>query len=82
MRSPARRTAGSTALPLLLTRYLAGHIAQAQWDALTSVLDAPDATPTERAAFAAFCLDAAAHGEGVHLPAPQEAHDLLAATRC
>jgi len=81
MLTPVLRRPAPAALPFLLAQYLSGRIEQARWDALSDVLDAPEADHAERTAFAAFCLDAAALGECVSVPAPAEAQDLLAATR-
>lgn len=76
--APARRA--SSALPLLFARYVAGHIAQAQWDDFASAFDEADASADERAAFAAFYLESTSAGEDVKLPKPDELEDLLAAT--
>ncbi len=65
---------------LLLARYVAGQIAEAQWATISAALDATSADADERRAFAAFCLDAAAAGDNVKLPMPEEIEDLLALT--
>lgn len=75
--APARRSALTT----LLTRYLAGEIADARWHALNNVLDAADQSPDERAAFAAFCMDASFEQEGSELPSIEEVETLLAVAR-
>jgi len=75
-RSPFNRPA--PAFALLLARYVAGQIADTRWSAISVALDAAEADSDERAAFAAFCLDAA---EDVHLPTPGEIEELLAVTR-
>lgn len=77
--APAR--CASSALPLLFARYVAGQIAQAQWDDFAGAFDAADASADERAAFAAFYLETTSGGEDVQLPKPDELEDLLAATR-
>ena len=69
------------ALPLLFARYVAGQIAQAQWDAFADALDEADASADERAAFASFYLDASETGEEIKLPKPNEVEDLLGAMR-
>lgn len=71
----------SPALPLLFARYVAGQIAQAQWDAFADALDEADASADERAAFASFYLEASATGEEIKLPKPNEVEDLLSAMR-
>jgi hypothetical protein len=68
------------AFPALLTRYLAGQIADAQWEMISEALDTTDADPSERAAYAAFCADAASREELLP-PAATEMKDLLAITR-
>lgn len=77
--APTRRA--SSALPLLFAHYVAGHIAQAQWDDFASAFDEADASADERAAFAAFYLETTSAGEDVPLPRADELEDLLAATR-
>lgn len=69
------------ALTLLFARYVAGQIAQAQWDQLAAALDAAEASPEERAALARFYLDATAAGAEVKLPQPGELQDVLALAR-
>ena len=71
----------SPALPLLFARYVAGQIAQAQWDAFADAFDEADASADERAAFASFYLEASAAGEEIKLPKANEVEDLLAAMR-
>ena len=78
-RPVARRA--SSALPLLFARYVAGHIAQAQWDDFARAFDAVDASADERAAFAAFYLETTSAGDEVALPNPDELGGLLAALR-
>lgn len=68
-------------LPLLFARYVAGRIAQTQWDDFASAFDEADASADERAAFAAFYLETTSAGDEVKLPKPDELEDLLAATR-
>lgn len=74
------RTARPSALSLLLTRYLAGQIADTQWAAISDALDTADVDRSERAAYAAFCVDAASREE-VDLPVKSELKALLAITR-
>lgn len=71
----------ASALPLLFAHYVAGTMAQAQWDAFAATFDEADASAEERAAFARFCLDATLSGDDVDLPKPDEWADLLAATK-
>ena len=78
-RPVARRA--SSALPLLFARYVAGQIAQAQWDDFASAFDEADASADERAAFAAFYLETTSAGDEVALPNPDELGGLLAALR-
>lgn len=68
------------ALPLLFARYVAGQIAQSQWDAFADAFDEADASADERAAFASFYLDASAVEE-VKMPRPGEVEAMLAATQ-
>ena len=64
----------------LLTRYVAGCIAEAQLDGVSDLLDASDASTQERLAFAGFFLDAANEGD-VRLPDAAELADFLALAR-
>ncbi|MDX1530110.1 MAG: hypothetical protein R3362_01155 [Rhodothermales bacterium] len=77
--TPVRHAA--PALSLLFARYVAGKIAQAHWDAFSAALDEADASGDERAALAAFFLDAAGSGQEVKLPQPGELEEVLALTR-
>ncbi len=66
------------ALSLLLTRYVAGHIADAQMSAVSDLLDGSDATVEERLAFTRFYLDALSEGdERLALPEADELADFL-----
>ena len=69
------------ALPLLFARYVAGQIAQAQWDAFADAFDEADASADERAAFAHFYLEASSTDEEIKLPRAGEVEDLLAAVQ-
>ncbi len=69
------------ALPLLFAHYVAGKMAQSQWDQFADAFDEADATAEERAAFACFYLENAGDGADVKLPKPEELKDLLAAMR-
>jgi hypothetical protein len=71
----------ASALPLLFAHYVAGTMAQAQWDAFAATFDEAEGSVEERAAFARFCLDATLSDEEVKLPKPDEWKDLLAATK-
>ena len=71
----------SPALPLLFAHYVAGKIAQVQWDQFADALDEADASADERDAFARFYLEATVDGEEIKLPKPNEVEDLLAAMR-
>lgn len=77
--APARRPV--PALSLLFARYVAGQIAEAQWAPIVAVLDAAEARPEERAAFANYCLDALAEGDEVIVPAPADLRETLAIAR-
>ncbi len=68
------------ALPALLAHYVAGRLAQSQWDDFSDAFDEADASADERAAFARFYLDATLCGDEVKLPKPKELEDLLSAT--
>ncbi len=68
-------------MTILLARYLAGQIADQQWSAISSTLDASDANGSERDAYAAFLLDATATSDEVVLPNVDEASDLIAVAR-
>ena len=77
--APAQRL---PALALLMARYVAGQIAEAQFHAVSDLLDEADVSPDERAAFARFYLDALAAGEdAAALPRADELADLLALAR-
>lgn len=69
------------ALPLLFARYVAGQIAQAQWDQFADAFDEADASADERIAFARFYLEATVDGEEIKLPKPNEVEELLGAMR-
>ncbi|MEM1041596.1 MAG: hypothetical protein AAGI91_03110 [Bacteroidota bacterium] len=68
------------ALPLLFAHYVAGKMAQSQWDQFADAFDEVEATAEERAAFACFYLENAKDGD-VKLPKPEELKDLLAVMR-
>jgi hypothetical protein len=74
------RSRQHSAMTLLFSHYVAGKIAEAEWSAISATLDEMGASRAERAAFAAFCLDAAAEGEP-ELPEPIEFEDVLVLTR-
>ncbi|HLT47388.1 MAG TPA: hypothetical protein VK002_09185 [Rubricoccaceae bacterium] len=69
------------ALPLLLARYIAGEVAEAQLFGLTDLFDAADVSAEERTAFARFYLDALAEDGDVRLPKAEELTALLALAR-
>lgn len=71
----------ASTLPLLFAHYVAGTMAQSQWDAFADAFDEADASDDDRAAFARFCLDATISGEDVDLPKATEWGDVLAATK-
>lgn len=73
--------AARPALPLLFAHYVAGQMAQSQWDQFAEAFDEVDATAEERAAFACFYLENASEGASVKLPKPEELKDLLIAMR-
>lgn len=78
---PLAATRSASTLPLLFAHYVAGKMAQTQWDAFTATFDDADASDEERAAFARFCLEATIGGEDVDLPQPGEWEEILAATK-
>jgi hypothetical protein len=78
---PLTAPRSTSALPLLFAHYVAGKMAQAQWDAFAVPFDEAEGSAEERAAFARFCLDASLSGEEVKPPKPSEWNDLLAATK-
>ena len=69
------------ALSLLLGRYIAGEIAEAQFTDVNDLLDDTNATSEERAAFARFYLDALSYDGEVKLPKPEELNDILTIAR-
>ena len=73
--------AGRTTFSTLLTRYLAGEIADARWAALNNVLDSAEQSPDERAAFAAFYMDASHEQEIAEMPSMEEIKKLLEIAR-
>lgn len=70
-------------LPRLFVRYVAGEITDASWSAFMDTLDAVDATPLEREAFARFYNDALfeVDSDSVRVPRLDELTDLLSAIR-
>jgi hypothetical protein len=78
---PLTAPRSTSALPLLFAHYVAGKMAQGQWDAFAATFDEAEGSAEERAAFARFCLDASLSGEDVDLPKPDEWADILAATQ-
>ena len=78
---PLTAPRSTSALPLLFAHYVAGKMAQGQWDAFAATFDEAEGSAEERAAFARFCLDASLSGEDVELPKPEEWGDILAATQ-
>ena len=68
-------------LALLLARYIAGEIAEAQLFGLSDLFDDADASAAERTAFARFYLDALAENGDVRLPKTEELTALLALAR-
>ncbi|QXD16875.1 hypothetical protein GQ464_008030 [Rhodocaloribacter litoris] len=74
--------ASSSALPLLLARYVRGQIAEPAWHNLMHVFDAEDLTVPERLALAKFVNDLLVEqGRIFQMPRPEEIRDLLAETR-
>lgn len=69
------------ALSLLLSRYIAGEVAEAQLFGLTDLFDDASASAEERTAFARFYLDALATDGDVTLPKADELTTLLALAR-
>ena len=65
------------ALSLLLGRYIAGEIAEAQLSDVTELLDETDASSEERAAFARFYLDALTSDGEVKMPKAEELSEIL-----
>ena len=71
-----------TVLTHLFAQYVAGQIADTHWTQLADSLDEATASPDERAAFAAFYLDAANDpAEELRLPRPHEVSDILQIVR-
>lgn len=77
---PLTASRSTSALSLLFAHYVAGKMAQGQWDAFAATFDEAEGSAEERVAFARFCLDASLSGEDVELPKPDEWGDILAAT--
>ncbi len=75
--TPSHSLQRAQALSLLLGRYIAGEIAEAQFADVTDLLDETDATSEERAAFARFYLDALAVEGEVKMPKLEELNDVL-----
>ncbi len=73
--------AARPALPVLLAHYVAGQMAQSQWDQFADAFDEADASAEERAAFACFYLETVSEGTPAKLPKRAELEDLLAATQ-
>lgn len=70
------------ALTLLFARYVAGQIAEQQWNAFASAYDAVDMDDESRAALATFCNDALAEmGDDARMPSPQDVVDFLPVLR-
>ena len=70
------------ALTLLFARYIAGQIAEQQWQAFASAYDAVEVDGESRAALAAFCNDALAEmGGDARMPSPQDVLDFLSVVR-
>jgi len=65
------------ALSLLLGRYIAGEIAEAQFADVTELLDETDASSEERAAFARFYLDALSADGEVKMPKTEDLGEIL-----
>ena len=65
------------AVSLLLGRYIAGEIAEAQFADVTELLDETDASSEERAAFARFYLDALSADGDVKMPKTDDFGDFL-----
>jgi hypothetical protein len=82
-RAAAPRRYPASALTLLFARYVAGQIAESQWQQFADVFDGSDATAEERSAFARFYLDASNSPDAgdVKLPRADELKDLLTLTR-
>lgn len=75
--------ASPSPLPHLLLRYVAGQITDTSWSAFMDALDAADATPEEREAFARFYDDALFEvgSDAVRIPKRDELTDLLSDIR-
>ncbi len=70
------------ALTLLLARYLAGDIADRQWNAFALAYDSVQMDAEGRAALATFCCDAFAElGSDARIPAPADVRALLPTLR-
>lgn len=65
---------------MLLARYIAGNVDPEALDALCDLVEAADATPAERLAFARFYLDAMEDGAAA-LPQAEEWTEIVGAAR-
>lgn len=65
---------------LLLARYIAGSVEPEQLDDLCDLVEAADATPAERLAFARYYLDAMGE-EAAALPKATEWNEIVGAAR-
>ena len=79
--TPSYSLQRAQALSLLLGRYLAGEIADAQFAEVTDLLDETDASAEERAAFARFYLDALSTDGIVKMPKTDDLGEILTIAR-
>ncbi|MDX1438924.1 MAG: hypothetical protein R3284_03375 [Rubricoccaceae bacterium] len=79
--TPSASLHRSHALSLLLARYIAGEIADVQFNQFSELLDESEASSEERAAFARFYLDAVSSGSEVKMPKVNEIKDMLTIAR-
>lgn len=79
--TPSTTKQRSHAFLLLLARYIAGEIAEAQFEQLTTLLDTTEASSEERTALARYYLDAISNGTEINLPKAHEIKDFLTIAR-
>ena len=79
--APAPAAHRTHALSLLLARYIAGELAEAQLFGLSDLFDDAGVSADERTAFARFYLDALSEDGEVKLPKADELTALLGLAR-
>lgn len=79
--TPSASLHRAQALSLLLARYIAGEMAESQFEEISAMLDESEASSEERAAFARFYLDSMSTGNEIKMPKPIEVKDMLTIAR-